>query len=142
MQMTAENKVRKARTQLVLDEPFFGSLALKLKILEDQSCSTAWVDGTTLGYNPDFVNNLPYKHLVGLIAHEVMHCVGCHHARRGDRDHGRWNEAADHAINQILHDAGFELPEGGLMDDQYKGMDADSIYNMMPTPPPPPYARL
>jgi predicted metal-dependent peptidase len=138
MQMTAEDKVRKARTQLVLDEPFFGSLALKLKILEDQSCSTAWVDGTTLGYNPDFVNNLPYKHLVGLIAHEVMHCVGCHHARRGDRDHGRWNEAADHAINHILHDAGFELPEGGLMDDQYKGMDADSIYNMMPTPPPPP----
>tara|TARA_B100000780_G_scaffold235981_1_gene176721 strand:- start:659 stop:1885 length:1227 start_codon:yes stop_codon:yes gene_type:complete len=138
MQLNAEDKVRKARTQLVLDEPFFGSLALKLKILEDTSCSTAWVDGTTLGYNPDFVDGLPYKQLEGLIAHEVMHCVCCHQARRGDRDHGRWNEAADHAINHVLHASGFELPDGGLMDAAYKGMDADSIYKMMPVPPPQP----
>jgi hypothetical protein len=33
--MNAKDKLIKARTQLVLDQPFFGSLALRLVLVED-----------------------------------------------------------------------------------------------------------
>ena len=130
--MTPADIVVKARTSLVLDHPFFGALSLKLKIKEDPDCKTAWVDGTELGYNPEFIRELPFDQCKGLLAHEVMHCALNHIVRRGDRDHEKWNIAADHAINHILDDYGFTLPEGALMDAQYKGMDADTIYSKLP----------
>lgn len=130
--MTPNEKVVKARIALVLDHPFFGSLALKLKIKEDTECQTAWVDGTYLGYNPDFIEELPIDQCKGLIAHEVMHCALNHIARKGNRDGHRWNLACDYAINPILDDYGFALPDGALNDPQYHNMDADTIYTKLP----------
>jgi predicted metal-dependent peptidase len=130
--MTPNEKVVKARVALVLDHPFFGSLALKLTVKEDPECKTAWVDGTHLGYNPEFVDELPSDELKGLIAHEVMHCGLNHIARKGDRDGHRWNLACDYAINPILLDYGMALPDGALNDPQYYDMDADTIYTKLP----------
>lgn len=48
-------RISKQRSALVLDQPFFGALALRLKVLEDPACRTFWVDGETLGYNPAFL---------------------------------------------------------------------------------------
>ena len=44
----------KARAGLVLDQPFFGALALRLTPLPDRSVTTAWTDGAHLGFNPDW----------------------------------------------------------------------------------------
>lgn len=33
-----------ARTSLLLDQPFFGVLALRLQMVEDPTCKTAWTD--------------------------------------------------------------------------------------------------
>ena len=52
--------------------------------------------------------------------------------RRQQRLHGKWNVACDHAINPMLLDSGFILPEGGLCDYQYKGMSAEQIYELLP----------
>ena len=35
-------RISKQRTALVLDQPFFGALALRLKVVEDPSCKTFW----------------------------------------------------------------------------------------------------
>ena len=67
----------------------------------------------------------------GLLAHEVMHPAMQHHTRRGDRDPGLWNEAADYAINPILTDAGFVLPGAPLLDRAYCGMTAEQIYEAL-----------
>lgn len=133
-----EKRVQAARLNLILDQPFFGVLALRLKIKADPSCKTAWVDGRTMGYNPEFVENLTHGQLVGLIAHEVMHCACGHPWRRDDRDAKRWNVAADHAINPILVKSGFKLPEGALLDPAYDGKNAEWIYARQPEPQPQP----
>jgi predicted metal-dependent peptidase len=52
--------------------------------------------------------------------------------RRGDRDPEKWNYACDYAINPILKDAGFVLPEGGLIDPQYANLNAEAIYDRLP----------
>lgn len=130
--MSAESDMLKARAQLLMDQPFFGTLALKLKLVQDtENCKTAATDGKRLIYHPNYVSKLQSLPRKGLIAHEVMHCVLNHTTRRGARDPKRWNIATDFAINLHLLDCGFVLPDGGLVDEKYRDMSADAIYNQL-----------
>jgi predicted metal-dependent peptidase len=128
---STELRIRKARTALLLDHPFFGSLLFRLKGRETRSIATMATDGVSLYYNPEFVDTLNPATLSGVLAHEVMHPALHHHARRSGRDPRRWNEACDYAINPLLIDAGLSLPEGVLVDDRYRGISAEQIYNLL-----------
>jgi predicted metal-dependent peptidase len=125
------SRIQKARTSLILDHPFFGSLLSRLKGRECRSIQTMATDGVSLFYNPDFVETLNAATLAGTLAHEVMHPALHHHVRRSGRDPKRWNEACDFAINPLLVDAGLSLPEGVLIDDRFRGMSAEQIYNTL-----------
>jgi predicted metal-dependent peptidase len=127
----ASLRVQKARISLILDHPFFGSLLFRLKGRECRSIKTMATDGVSLFYNPDFVETLNAATLAGTLAHEVMHPALHHHARRSGRDPERWNVACDYAINPLLIDAGLSLPEGVLIDDRFRGMSAEQIYNLL-----------
>ena len=124
-------RIQKARTALVLDHPFFGSLLFRLKGRECRSIQTMATDGLSLYYNPDFVETLNAATLAGTLAHEVMHPALHHHVRRSGRDPKRWNMACDFAINPLLVDAGLNLPEGVLLDNRFRGMSAEQIYNLL-----------
>jgi len=128
--MQAKDKIVKARAGLVLDEPFFGSLALLLKLYEDLTCPTTYTNGKCLGYNPNFIDSLTLSETKGVIAHEIMHVALCHHTRRQSRDHKKWNVACDYAINDILVEK-FQLPSGALTGFG-KEESAESIYNKLP----------
>ena len=130
---TIERRFQKARTTLLLDHPFFGSLLFRLKGRESRSIKTMATDGVSLFYNPDFVDTLNAATLCGVLAHEVLHPGLQHHVRRSGRDPKRWNEACDYAINPILLDAGLHLPEGVLVDDRFREMSAEQIYNQLQT---------
>ncbi len=137
MMTEAMKRMVAVRTALILDEPFWGMLALRLHLREDPSCDTAWVDGRTLGFNPTYITQLPtFNEAKGLFAHEVGHCVLGHPWREGGRDHDQWNEACDRALNPVLRDAGMTLPEGLLLelDASHKGKSAEWIYNRLPRP--------
>lgn len=129
-------RVQQARTALLLNHPFFGVLALRLQVVEDATCKTAYTDGVRIGYNPKFVDGLTQSELVGLIAHEVMHAANGHIWRRDGREPKNWNVACDLAINPIIKDAGLALPEGGLLDPQYAGKSAEWIFGRLPQQPP------
>lgn len=133
--MDADTKMARARTRLVLDSPFFGSLALGLNIHRDDNQPTMCTDGTFIKWNGDFVDQHTDKEIIGVVAHEVLHVAFKHMLRRGERDAERWNVACDHAINHILLDGGFELPDGGLFDPQFKGMGAERIYDQLGSDP-------
>ena len=135
--MSAEGAILKARAQLLMDEPFFGTLAIKLQLVADPSVKTAATNGTHLIYSPDYVLKLEPAKLKGLIAHEVMHCVLNHHTRRGERDPTLWNIAADIAENNHLIECGFVLPDGALIDKSYGDVPAETIYNKLDKENPP-----
>lgn len=125
-------RVQIARTSLLLDQPFFGVLALQLVQVEDPTCDTAWTDGRSIGWSPAFVDTLSPDELIGVLAHEVMHCACGHAWRRDSRDAKRWNIAADYAINDLLTSAGLKLPSSALLDPQYSGKHAEWIYDRLP----------
>ena len=129
----AMNAVSAARRALVLDQPFFGVLSLKLELVEDSSSSTKTMktDGKRLWFNPKFVGSITKHELVGVVAHEVLHCTNGHVWRREHRDARLWNEAADYAINPIVLDAGMQLPKNALIDFSYKGKSPEEIYEIL-----------
>ena len=132
-----ENKlvISRAVTRLAITAPFFGSIALSTRIKEDTTIDTMCTDGQHIWWSPDFVDQMNQQnpqYNMTVIAHEVSHIVLHHHLRRGERDADLWNIACDFVVNLILKDAEFDLPEGALLDDQYKGMTAEQVYDRLP----------
>ena len=136
MDAQAHAQLTKARAGLILDQPFFGALALRLKLVEDSITKTLSVNGKVIKYNPDFIKTMSLPLTKSALAHEVMHCVFDHMGRLSEREPKRWNHAGDYVINQTLQDAGFELGEGWLHSPAFKGMSTDDIYNQLPPDPP------
>ncbi len=126
--MNPDEKMARARAELVMDHPFFGSLALRMRLVPDPACAGMWTDGRTLGYRPALVDALGVNTAVGLLAHEMLHVVCAHHLRRRGRDETLWNRACDYAVNAILHEAGFALPANALLDPGYAGRSVDDIF--------------
>ena len=124
-------KMITARAELILDHPFFATLALRLELREDPGCATAWSDGSVLAFNPAYIEAQPLARVKGMQCHEVLHLACSHHTRRGNRESRIWNRACDYAINPILLDAGLELPDGFLDDPAHHGKSADAIYETL-----------
>jgi predicted metal-dependent peptidase len=126
-QTTTERKLSRARTQLLLNQPFFGTLCLRLK-LEAGAVPTMATDGKRIVYNAQFVEELKPAELEGVLAHEVLHCALAHQCRRGQRDPELWNRAADLAINPLLIANGLKLPLDALIDPAFENLSAEEIY--------------
>jgi predicted metal-dependent peptidase len=124
-------RIQKARTTLLLDHPFFGTLLFRLGAQARSSIATMATDGVSLYFNPQFVETLSAAEIAGTLTHEVMHPALQHHTRRGGRNPRRWNMACDYAINPMLLDAGLTLPKDVLLDNRFRGMSAERIYNLL-----------
>lgn len=120
----------RARSSLLLDQPFFGALALRLRLEENPSVAqgTAATDGKRLVYDASFIAKQSVPQLVGLVAHEIMHVALGHCWRRDERDARRWNVACDYAINGLLKEVGFQLPKGAMLSEEFDGLSAEAIY--------------
>lgn len=139
LDQAALDKMTKARTALLIDQPFFGTLAMRLKMVQDSTIKTLNVNGEVMRYNPDFVKSLESDVTKSAVAHEVMHCVLEHVGSTGrgiTLNPKKWNYAADYAANDILKKSGFVLGAGWLWDAAYSGMSAEHIYSLIPDPPP------
>ncbi|MGB1973343.1 MAG: DUF2201 family putative metallopeptidase [Vibrio toranzoniae] len=132
--MEAIQTIIKSRAAMILEAQFFGTLALKLKIVEEnKECDSCGTDGENLFYNESYIKKQTKRELMGVLAHEVMHCVGNHSGRRQNRDPKLWNVACDYAINPIVIKSGFILPEGVLIDSKYENQTPEHIYALLQT---------
>lgn len=131
--MDPEKKIIQARSHMLLDQPFYGHIAISLELeaREDMNPPTMGTDGLKLYYHPDFVKELPSKQLKGVLAHEVGHIVLYHITRRQSREQIRWNISTDFAVNNLVLKE-FELPDGILHNPNFADKTAEWIYNQLP----------
>ena len=127
-------KLTKAKSRLVLRQPFFATILLSLNLIEDETLKppTMAVDDKHIYFHPQFVTECSVEELVGVLAHEVMHYAMLHPWRRGSRLHKKSNMAMDYAINCVIEDAGLELPKSRLRQDAYDGKMWEEIYTLLP----------
>jgi len=152
----ARAKLVKARILLHQVSPFFGFLAMKLKLepkpLQKWSMT---VDGEHIFYRPELVVEKPIPELVFDIAHETGHCILRHLTRRGERDPKRWNIASDFAVNSIIIKYVVEtfrhserkrrlrtrtedyitVPDDILYNPAFNNLTAEEIYELIRIPP-------
>jgi predicted metal-dependent peptidase len=140
-ELEVAKELARIRTNMILDQPFFGTLACRLKLKIDPTCDTAWTDGTHLAVNPAWFMPLKTGQKMGLVCHEVMHVANGHVWRRGARDHRKFNLACDFAIDPIIKESGLELPDigdgtEGHINPAWSGKSAEEIYQLLPPPDP------
>lgn len=143
-------RLTKARTHLVLEHPFIGSIALgmlmRLMTPEEEfmfamtkGTPTADVEGVRIRFSESFVNALSDQQLVFLVAHECFHPMLEHNYRLQDRDPRKWNRACDYVINQLLVDEQIgEFILGVCFDPviyEQGGGTSEGIYNILPNNP-------
>ena len=134
-----QKRLSKAKTALILEHPFVGSVAMNMPFSFDSSIPTAATNGKRVLFNPWFCDDLTDEELKFLVAHECLHPMLEHNYRRGERDPRKWNQAADYVINKLLTDDGIgKMPECGLLSDAIYdegGGISDGIYNILPDEP-------
>jgi predicted metal-dependent peptidase len=140
--LTAEQRVQKAHVWLMKHPKYClysGVLMIGKTEVKDEGCPTAYTDGRNTAYGRKFVDKLSESDLKGLILHENLHKAFRHttvwkHLYKEQAQLA--NMACDYVINLMIVDADdganeVTLPEGGLLDEKYRGMDAGTVYRML-----------
>ena len=132
-------RLAKAKTSLILEHPFVGTIALNMPFILSDEVPTAATDGKRVIFNPSFIDPLCDEQLKFLVAHECFHPMLEHNYRRGERDPGKWNRATDYGINHLLTQEGIGkfIPGGCLDPNLYAAGNgtSDGIYNLLPDEP-------
>lgn len=142
MNLSPIDRLKRARINLLMDEPFFGSLLMQLKIIERRNIPTFRTDGAQLQFNPAYLDKLDDTQLRTVLAHEVMHCALLHPFRVGHRTLKLANRATDYAVNNFLDHYNQQTPgtppfkwaqdDAGkpdvLIDHAYDNMSFEGIY--------------
>ncbi len=103
LDLQIREKLIQARIGLLILHPFYGNLALRLKLVNaDAWCPTAATDGKNFYYNTKFVDKLPDGQVLFLFGHELLHCVYDHMGRYDGRNPQLGNVAADYCVNGDL----------------------------------------
>jgi len=129
--MTPEEKIAKAKARLVVRHPYFGLLASRLKAQPSDEVEAFLSDGRVLQYNPDFFADEPVESVEFALANSVMHHVLAHENRQQKRQGWLWQLATDYAINGMLKENGFTLPERVNFDERFAGKYAEEIYAIL-----------
>ena len=117
--------------ELLRDQPFFGSLALRLPIRPDVSRETLASDGKEIRYSPDWIATTDAHLIKTAIARVVLACALKHHTRRANRDPERWQRASQLVTHHLLKDAGFILPPDA---EAWPDLSAEEAYDRLPEP--------
>ena len=141
-QLSAEERLSKAVVK-IMDHPRYRALAGVLMLGEktiEEDIPTACTNGRDVKYGRAFVDGLTDAELRGLVLHEDEGHKLYRHLTTWrwmyDIDPFLANCACDYVINiKIVDDNkgdGFaKLPEGGLVDERFRGMDEAQVFNIL-----------
>lgn len=130
------NKITRAKTQFVLQQPFYAALILQRPLIETYAIPSAGADAKgRIYYNPKFIASKSVgtvDRIIFLIAHEVMH-IAFHHTHKdvvGERNAHACNVAMDKVINELLiADRVGDFIEGGLRHPGAEKMKWQDLYD-------------
>ena len=128
VQTESAQRISGCVTALLRDQPFFGSLALRLPLRADASRETVASDGREIRYSPQWIADTDAHFIETAIARVMLSCALKHHTRRGERDPERWQRASQLVTHALLRDAGFTLPPDA---EAWEGMSVEQAYDRL-----------
>ncbi len=129
--MTHLEKIAKAKARLMLDHPYFGTIASSLKLEQNNELLTFLSDGEALRYNSEYIDRLNGAEVEFVMANGAMHAVLKHQDRSAGRTKWLWQTATDYVVNSMLVSNGMQLPEYANYEHKFDGMYAEEVYQML-----------
>ena len=91
-----------AKNSLMVNNPFFSSLLMHMKISLDEQCSTAYTDSERICFGPAFLDEISDSEVEFVLLHELLHAVLGHCTRGKELDNETFNIACDIVVNSII----------------------------------------
>lgn len=143
-----DKRIDELRTLLMLNNElaYFSQVLLMCRLIPDPSIPTACINGIVLKINPDWFMNLePHdpkeqvRHQLFVLVHEALHPALQDIVRKGDKDHGKWNQACDYYNNAYIKHTlkNVDYPKNApyLYNADYVDMDKEEIYDLLLSQP-------
>jgi len=121
-------KLSQAKSKLLVDHPYFGTLAAKLDVVINDDIEAFKSNGVKLEINSDYLEGLELSEMEFVFANGAMHASLAHEARKNNRSGWLWQMATDMAINDMLVQNGLDMPYGAEYRERFAGMYAEEIY--------------
>ena len=129
--MSYQQKITKAKAKLMLEHPYFGTVASALPLEQNNEILTFTSDGVKMHYNSEYLDRLSLEEVEFVMANGAMHTVLKHHERLGDRTKWLWQTATDYVVNAMLVKNGMHLPEYAYFEEKFEGMYVEEVYEML-----------
>ncbi len=131
MKPLLKKKISEAKAKLLVDYPYFGTLAAKLELHQNDNIQAYLSDGIRFEYNDDYLLGLSQQELGFALSNGAMHAALSYENRQKGRMSWLWQLATDHAINAMLAANGLEPPMAIDLDPRFEGMYAEEIYAVL-----------
>lgn len=129
--MTYEDKINKAKARLMLEHPYFGTVASSLKLEKNNELLTFTSDGDVMRYNSEYIDKLSVDEVEFVMANGAMHAVLGHQKRVTGRTKWLWQTATDYVVNAMLVKNGMQLPEYANYEEKFADMYAEEVYEIL-----------
>ena len=139
--LTAEQRVQKAHVWLMKNPKYclYSGIFMLGNTEVVDNIPTACTDGRNTKYGRAFIDKLTDPEVRALVLHENLHKAFRHLTtwkHLYTQDARRANMACDYVINIMIYDSDpsgtdVKLPEGGCLDEQYRGMDSGEVFRLL-----------
>jgi len=126
--MRTEEKISQAKAKLLVEYPYFGTLASKLELVVNDDIESFKSNGKKLEFREAYLDELTIAEVEFLLANGAMHQVLLHENRKNNRSGWLWQMATDIAINDMLLQNKMVMPYGAQYRQRFSGMYAEAIY--------------
>lgn len=141
MKLTAEQRIQRAHVYLMTDPKYclYSGIFMLGKTSVDENIPTACTNGRDVKYGRKFIEGLTDAEIRGVVLHENLHKAFRHLTIWNNlyKENAKLaNAACDFVINLMIYDSDpngkdVKLPEGGLLDEQYRGMNSKEVYDLL-----------
>lgn len=126
--MNLEEKISQAKAKLLVDYPYFGTLASKIALEVNDDIESFKSNGKKIEYRGEYLADLEISEIAFILANGAMHKALAHEDRKAKRSGWLWRMATDIAINDMLIENGLDMPYGAEYRKRFAGMYAEEIY--------------
>lgn len=126
-----EQRIKHIKAELVIEQPYFGSLCTLQKTVQNDDIQTFLSTPTTFEYNDEYIEFLDNEELAFVLTNSAMHQALGYENRKEGRMDWLWVMAQDYAINSLLVNNGLKLPDAVLYDERFDSLSSEAIYAIL-----------
>ncbi len=125
------SKIEQAKAKLLLEHPFFGSIATNLELKVNNNIASVHYSGDSLEFNSEYIDALNLDEVSTILAGSTMRQALYHTDRGQGKVKSVWQVASEYAINSLLLENGFVMHPMAKFSKEFNGLYAEEIYHLL-----------